>query len=570
MSSKKFLYLAISIFAISLFMGAKTIEADDSLGQPLPPLVTPSPAIPNTLTTQPQPSNEEVVGEISETTPGNLTLTFKDADLIAVLELLAYKGGVNIIAGKEVSGTVNVKLVDVPWEKALKAILKINNYGYEREGNIITVTSLEKLATRSKAENELADIQPIITEIFNLRNLDANDARMAITPQLSPRGKISVVQIKGQRGWAFGGESGLAKRERAKDLAASEGRAKILIVSDVQPVIESIREIIKKIDLLPRQVLIEAKIIEINHDKLKDFGLDWGTGTTGAESTAMNYLGITHDKSGEKSSIAGRNLGSEFTPSGFSPKATGLLGTEPFNAGLEIGFKKLTGVQFQTILHAISEDVDSNTLSSPRIMTLDNQEATILVGTKYPILKSNSSGTDTTATTTTLDYFQDIGIQLNVVPQISADNYINMIIHPAVTSYSTTVDAKSSGGTILASYPIIITREAETQIVLKSGETVVIGGLLKDIRNVSTIGIPILSKIPLIGLLFQRKTIDVEKIDLLIFIRAYIIENPMLNEDEQKAVANIDSSEKFKKEERLLKKKQGSSLIDRWRKLFKD
>jgi type IV pilus assembly protein PilQ len=517
---------------------------------------------------------EDVVGEISETTPGNLTMAFKDADLIAVLELLAYKGGVNIVADKEVSGTVTVRLVDVPWERALKSILKINNYGYEREGNIITVTSLEKMASRSKAESELSDIQPMITEIFTLKNLDAHDAKMAISPQLSSRGKISVVQIQGQRGWTFGSDS-MAKRERATSTATAistdmEGRAKILIVSDISPVMERIKDIIKKIDIMPRQVLIEAKILEINHDKLKDFGLDWGTGTTGAESSALNYLGISHDKSGEKSSIAGHNLGSEFTPSGFNPKATSLSGIEPFNAGLEVAFKKLTGAQFEAILHALSEDVDANVLSSPRIMTLDNQEATILVGTKYPILKSNVSGTDTTATTTTLDYFQDIGIQLNVVPQINADNYINMIIHPAVTSSSTNVEAKSSGGTILATYPIISTREAETQIIIKSGETIVIGGLIKDVRNESKIGIPILSSIPLLGLLFQRKTVDVEKIDLLIFIRAFVVDSPLLTEEEQKSVGNIDSADKLIKEERLLKKKQGKGLIERWHKLFRD
>ncbi|MGE4357660.1 MAG: secretin and TonB N-terminal domain-containing protein, partial [Candidatus Omnitrophota bacterium] len=277
-----------------------------------------------------QEKSSPVVGEITETETGNLTMTFKDADLLTVLELLARKGGVNIIAGKDVSGTVTVKLVDVPWEKALKAILKINNLGYEREGNIITVMSQDKLASRSKSEAELSDVQPIITEVFHLKNLDANDARIAIAPQLSPRGKISVVEIRGQRGWVFGSEGeGLTKRERARK--EGEGKAKILIVSDIPPVMERVREIIKAIDIMPRQVLIEAKIVEINHDKLKDYGLDWGTGTTGAESATLTDVEIERDASRTPpktlSTIAGHNLGSQVTPSGFGPKSTSISGT---------------------------------------------------------------------------------------------------------------------------------------------------------------------------------------------------------------------------------------------------
>ncbi|MCM8765370.1 MAG: secretin and TonB N-terminal domain-containing protein, partial [Candidatus Omnitrophica bacterium] len=514
---------------------------------------------------------EEGRGVIIETTPGNLTLNFKEADLRTVLQLIGAKSGVNIVAGKEVTGTVTLQLVDVPWEKALKAILKINNYGYEREGNIIMVTTLEKLATRSKSESELSEIQPIITEVFTLKYLDANDAKKALESQLSSRGKISVVQIKGQRGWAFGGESGLAKRERAVTPEV-EARSKILVVSDTPPVIERIKEIIKKIDVVPRQVLIEAKILEVNHDRLEDLGIDWGTGTSGAESATPEFIGITRKGVGgkETGSIAGHSLGSEITPSGFGPKASSISGTEPFNTGLELVYKKLTGAQFEVILHALTEKVGANTLSSPRIMTLDNQEATILVGTKYPILRANVSGTDSTTTTTTLDYYQDIGIQLNVVPQINADNYINMIIHPAVTSYTTTLQAKGSAGQTIAEYPIITTREAETQILMRSGETVVIGGLLKDVQIESRTGVPLLSSIPLLGLLFQRKTTDIEKIDLLIFIRAFIIETPVLNEAEEKAAEKIGSTEEFKEVEKELQKKQGKGLLQRWRRLFRD
>lgn len=515
-------------------------------------------------------SKNEVVGEIMETASGNLTMTFKDADLLTVLELLARKGGVNIVVGKEVTGTVTVKLVDVPWESALRAILKINNLGYQREGNIIMIMSQEKLASQSKIESELSQVQPVITEIFHLKNLDANDAKNALSPQLSSRGKISVVAIKGQRGWVFGTETGMEKRARAK--TEMESKAKILIVSDIPPVIERIKEIIKAIDVAPKQIMIEAKILEVNHDRLKDLGLDWGTGTAGAEGTTLSFVEIDRDKSTSPprllSEIAGKQLGSQVEPSSFEPKAT-IGGTYPFDSGLTLAYKKLTGFQFEAILHALSEDVSANLLSSPRIMTLDNQEATILVGTKYPILSTNVSGETTTTVTSTLDYFQEVGIQLNVVPQIVSEDYINMIIHPAVTSIASYVEAKSSTGQTLASYPVITTREAETQILIKNGETIAIGGLLKDVKKDSRIGVPLLKDIPLFGLLFQRKTTDVEKIDLLIFIRAFIVESPLLSQADQEKVKNIDSAEKIVKEEKILKEKK-EGLLHRWRKIFKE
>ncbi|MFN7169981.1 MAG: secretin and TonB N-terminal domain-containing protein, partial [Candidatus Omnitrophota bacterium] len=508
-------------------------------------------------------------GEITETPSGNLTMTFKDADLLTVLELLGRKGGVNIIAGKEVSGTVTVKLVDVPWEKALKAILKINNLGYEREGNIITVITQEKLASRSKSESEISEVQPIVTEIFHLKNLDANDAKNAIAPQLSSRGKISVVAIKGQRGWIFGTESSLEKRARAK--TEMEGKAKILIVSDIPPVIERVKDIIKAIDVPPRQVMIEAKILEVNHDRLKDLGLDWGTGMEGAEGKSLSFIELEREtgKNPPKthSELAGKQLGSLTKPSTFEPKAT-LSGTSPFDAGLTIAYKRLTGFQFEAILHALSEDVTANLLSAPRVLTLDNQEATILVGTNSPILSTNVSGETTTTVTTPLDYFQEVGIQLNVVPQIVSDGYINMIVHPAVTSITDYVEAKSSTGQTLSSYPVITTREAETQVLIKSGETIAIGGLLKDVKKESKVGVPLLKEIPLLGLLFQRKTTDIEKIDLLIFLRAFIVESPQLTEEEQEKVEGIDSAEKIIKEEKIfVKEKKG--LLERWRKLFR-
>ncbi|MDD5255710.1 MAG: type II and III secretion system protein [Candidatus Omnitrophica bacterium] len=268
--------------------------------------------------------------------------------------------------------------------------------------------------------------------------------------------------------------------------------------------------------------MIETRIMEVSTDWLKDIGFDYGTGTSGATNTTASYLPLEDKGTELLSQISGFALASQVGPAAFAPKASTIGSTaSTFNTGLRVLYQRLTGTQFQAMLHAIEEDVHTNTLSSPTIMALNNQEATILVGTRYPILKQDttSSSSSATVTTVSLDYYQDIGIQLNVVPQIGVNNFINMVVHPAVTSYT-----QALGGTSdIARFPIIETREAETRIMIGDGETIVIGGLIKDVKSTNKQGIPFLSKIPLFGVFFSRDTVDTGKVDLLIFITAHIV-----------------------------------------------
>ena len=380
------------------------------------------------------------------------------------------------------------------------------------------VAPIEKLTAMKQQEVELAQVQPTLTEVFTLKYLDALDAKKALDTQLSPRGKITVLEMTGQGGWEFG-TTEMAKRVRTKQEVMA--RSKVLIISDIAPALDKIKDVIKEIDVMPQQVLIETRIMEVSRDKLKDIGIDWGTGSTGASSA-----NITAIATGPRTALGTHSIGGlTFSPSVFGPKESTLTAAE---AGLKFVFQKLSGTQFQIILHALEEDVHTNTLSAPRIMTLNNQEATILIGTKYPILKSEVN-TDSAGETVsvTLDYYQDIGIQLNVVPQVGANNYINMIVHPAISTISTTDSAISS-----AKYPVIDIREAETRVLMRDGETVVIGGLLKDVKGKETIGIPFLSKIPFLGPLFRRDTVDTQKMDLIIFITTNIVKEGELTPEE--------------------------------------
>jgi len=532
-------------------------------------------------------AEKETSAEVTLSRAENVTLDFRDADILNVLKIIAYKSGVNIVPTPEVMGNVTIRLVDVPWEQALDVILKTYGFGYQRQGNIILVTKMENI---SKMQAE----EPLQTEIFTLKFLDAQDAQKVLAPLLSPRGKISVLYARGQKGWQFGtfqvGRervlSGALAREKAGEAKAetisveklpsgeivsrkaefdSSIKSKILIITDTAASLDRVRNVIlPQIDKKTKQVLIEARLMEVNRDKLRDLGVDWGLGSTSAaESASIVTQSITKDATGlAKSKLGAYVLGSQVTPSVFGPKegVSVIDGKMPYDIGAQLVFQKLTGTKFEAILHALEEDVHTNTLSAPRILTLDNQEASILVGYHTPIIKSELSTDQATGgskITQTLDYYQEIGIRLNVVPQVNEDGYINMIIHPSITSSTSSVSATSYAGTANATitYPVIDVRETQTQVLLKDGETIVIGGLLKDVKSKETIGIPFLSKIPIFGGLFRRDTYDTQKIDLLVFITARIVKEGEFTPEEIARLEQGLGKDKVVKKEIKSKKK---------------
>ena len=460
-----------------------------------------------------------------------VTIDVKDTDIGRVLDAFSQQTGLSVVVGKEVSGTVTVKLFDVAWDQALDAILKPYGFGYERTGDVVVVMPLDKLA-------ELNEASLLNSRVFKLHYRDAGDIKPVIEAQLSPRGKVQVMEETGQKGWEFGafgasGSGAQASRSAVGGVASPQrsyrgstdrrSKTKTLVVSDIPTVLDRVANVIAELDTIPQQVLIESRFLEVNRDKLRDLGVDYGTGSTGAATAAVEGVDIEKSSGGTTiSTLGGQILGSLATPSAFGAKSSTITSVNPFNTGLSLAFSKLTGTQFQVLLHALEEDIHTNTLSAPSIMTLDNQEANILVGTQFPILTSSVAGTTSTTTVSSLDYYQDIGVQLRVVPQISGEDHINMIVHPAVSSIAERITAQGTGGVTAAIYPVLTTREAETQVLMKNGETVMIGGMLQDVKVKGYHKVPILGDIPLIGLAFRRETNDIGKIDVLIFITAKI------------------------------------------------
>jgi len=450
-------------------------------------------------------------------------IKFKDADIRIVLQSIAqkaFKDGkkINIVISPNVEGLVSVSLENVDWFSTLEAVLRPYDYSYEWVGEtILLVDTSEKISEREGLAKDREEVEPSRTRVFKLNFIDANDAKKSIEPILSSIGRISVLEVTGQAGWEFG--SDITKRSRSEEGKVS--RTKTLIVSDISKKLEEVASLLDKIDMMPKQILIKARIMEIDRDFLRDIGFNWGTGITGATADSMQLIGANKAAGVDISQVGARVIPP--ATSIFAPKQTSLDSTD-----LQFVYRKLTGSTFEAILSALEEDSNTKTLSSPNILTLDGQEASMLIGEKFPIVKTEVSTETSQITGGSLDYYQDIGIQLNVVPQISGigEDFISMIIHPAVTSSSETVDITSVEGSVettLVSYPRIVSREVETQVIVKDGETIAIGGLYKDVISEATIGVPILSKLPFIGYLFRRDTKDIERIDLVIFITAKIV-----------------------------------------------
>ncbi|HOW58967.1 MAG TPA: secretin N-terminal domain-containing protein [Candidatus Omnitrophota bacterium] len=465
------------------------------------------------------------------------SLRFKDTDIGTVLKAIEKKAAqegqkVNIVATPEVYGLVTVDLEAVDWKTALKVILKMYDLGYTQDGPVITVSALSKIQEDQKKEDDaLFASGGMKIEAFKLKHVEAADAAKMIQPFLTKEGKISVMDVVNKQGWGFSAttsgminvqsnSSGTYNQPVATQNTNKMTRTKILAIADTPAVVRQVAKLIAEMDVAPKQVLIRAIMLEVNRGKAFDLGLDFGTiNTTPTPGSIVN----------KDFKLGAASRYSEVTkPSAFQ---TDNIDLDPYKSGLKLDFMKVNGTKFDAVLHALQADADTNTLSTPTVLTMDGREATILVGQQFPIIETSSSTYTDNTVGGSLSFYQNIGIQLRVVPQICGDNedQVNLIVHPTVSDYTKTVDINgppvAAGDTppIIAQYPIINTREAETQMVVEDGETVVLGGLLKDAKKDLTTGVPGLSNIPIFGKLFDRKTDSKQKTDLLIFLTVKIV-----------------------------------------------
>ena len=427
---------------------------------------------------------------------GNITIDFKDADVRTVLRVLAEKSGINVVAGRDVEGVVTIRLANVPCEKALDIICKNYGYAFEREENIIRVTTVENLK-----QEELA------TEVFSLNYADASEVAEAVKEMLTDRGT---------------------------DKIRYDERTNVLIVTDIPTKLYEIRQVVQKLDKKTQQVLIEAKIIETTLDDDENLGIDW--------SLKFRAAGAQRPMTFPFETIGSRVLGqldmADYFLTGKGAEGGGLenQGTVPSDdfhtSGLESSMPLATTdmftmgtldfTEFAVVLEYLKARRDTNIISNPRIATLNNQEASIHIGTiiAIPTFERNPD----TGTIEITGYSEkDLGIKLSVTPHINDRGDIVVNLKTEVSDLLGS-DVLDSARGIRA--PRYSTREAETQVMIKNNETIMIGGLIKEVDVNYKKKVPFLGDIPGIGsLLFTKTEEGVDKTELVIFMTVHIIED---------------------------------------------
>ena len=407
------------------------------------------------------------VEDVSVSAGGNVSIDFRDADIQNVLRILSYKSGVNIVTGPEVTGLVTIKLKDVPWKRALEVILETYGYGYEHKDNIITVTTIEGLKKRREDSTLLAEQEPLVTETFILNYAKASEVIASLDKMKTARGSVNY-----------------------------DERTNTLIVRDLSRNMDLIEKVIKQLDRTTPQVLIEAKIVETTLDNTEKLGVEWTTKVTVSGAKRPSTWPFTQHS------------------------ANKYLKTDDFPGAEDTDFSlgTLDFQQMQLVLEMLRNRTDTNILSNPRIVTLNNKPARIVVGREYPF--PNYSYNDQQARYQVSGWeYKDIGVIFDVTPHVNNAGYITLDLQPQVTDILGFVTVEN------ASVPQLSKESAKTNVMIRDGETLVIAGLIKDQITDTKRKVPFLGDIPLVGLLFQKSDKTVVKQDLLIFVTPHIINN---------------------------------------------
>jgi type IV pilus assembly protein PilQ len=403
-----------------------------------------------------------------------LTLNFQKIDVREALNVIADFTELNMVISDTVSGNLTLRLKDVPWDQALDIILQSRGLDMRKNGNVIQVAPREEIAAKEKislaARQEISELEELRTESFQLSYQSVAEMIKLLTDAKQP--------ILSKRG-----------------SAVSDARTGTIFVQDTPTKLEEVRKIIKQIDVPVRQVLIEARFVSATDDFNRTLGGKLGYSGP-AVAAGEGFAVGTNVPSATRGTIGG-NVNLPGAASG-----TGGLTLSLFNP---LATKVLT-------LELMASELDGKTknIASPRVVTKDKVAATISSGTQIPYQSATSSGATSVA-------FKNATLQLNVTPQITPDDHINM----QVTANQDTV------GTIYGGVPSINTKSVETEVLVENGGTVVIGGVFTQDISDSTQKVPLLGDVPVVGWLFKNNVKSDTKSELLIFITPKIMKDEM-------------------------------------------
>ena len=420
-----------------------------------------------------------------------IDLDFKDADIHNILRLLSEVGGVNVVTADNVGGTVTIRMRDVPWDQALDVILQAKALGMVRQGNLLRVAPLAQLEQEREAaiarQKQQQQLAPLETRLIPVSYATAADLQPRVRELLTERGSVSV-----------------------------DTRTNMLIVRDIVGQLDNVEDLVRSLDTQTPQVLIESRIVEASSSYSRDIGIQWG-GTAVMSSSTGNPTGLRFPSDlgiagGVPVDNAPTNGLSPFNGTVNNPNfAVNLPAVTGNGAGGALGLTmgSLSGaVNLNVRLSAAEAAGSVRIISSPRVLTLDNNEASISQGTLIPFSQVSAQGVNTA--------FQEAKLELNVTPHVTSDGAVAMDV-------KITRNEPDFGRVGAQGDPTILEREAITQLLVDDGDTAVIGGIYTRNTGRNIDQVPFFGDIPVLGVFFKRRRFREDRNELLIFLTPRIV-----------------------------------------------
>ncbi len=428
--------------------------------------------------------SDEVMGlPHQKYTGGKISFDIQDADLDKVIKLLADVAGLNLIMDpSDVRGKVTMKLDNVPWDQALDTLLRIYNLDKQIEGNVLRVASKAKLDAERRRELQQEaeqkklemEAESLYTETFKINFSKASDLEPKIKKVLSSRG----------------------------DIIANESTNE-LIVTDIPQSLDKAKALIKILDKQVKEILIEARIVTVDVNALANLGTTWGLVSSGATNTgAIGTGGSITQMSGAQFDTASQRY----------------IGTVPASliasGGLASGWSWLIGNKYNLTLtlQALESENKAETLAAPKVITLENKAASIVQGTTLYVQTTSAAGTAPSPL--------NANLSLTVTPRVTGNGLISMDITATDNSPSSSVPAGSTAS--------IDTKSVNTSVIVKNGDTLVLGGIYQKTRTKNNSYVPFLGRIPILGWLFRQYNSDDVTSELLIFITPKLLKTSNL------------------------------------------
>lgn len=419
-----------------------------------------------------------------------ISVDFQEADLHAVFRLLSEVGNINIVVSDKVKGTITLKVKQIPWDQLLDVVLANHGLGMMKLGNVVRIAPIDEIKSESDRYKDyltsLKDIQergPLTTKTFQLKYVKGDIIVSKIKEIVTGDGKITF-----------------------------EPNSNILIVKDTEKNLQEIERIIKEVDKPTKQVLIEARIVEIQDQYAHRLGIRWG---------GSAYRGSEHTIFGVGRAPSATTGANTYTyPGGSGPGNSTVSITFPAGTLVDLGTAGTSNIGFAfghigksvLLLDAELSAMESKGLARifarPKILTLDNQDAEIKQGYKIPYLQLTQYGVATTQ-------FIDAVLRLKVTPHVTPDNRISLDVEIEKST--------PDWGRVVNNVPALITRTAKTKVLINSGETLIIGGIKTNDIGDSLDSVPGLSSIPGAGELFKRKEKTSDRTELMVFITPRVV-----------------------------------------------